>query len=96
MAHSNQDPVLQAHREQIAELDLRILEALNARIDLVKRLKAHKEARGLGFLDAVQEDRLLATLHQANRGPLPNEGLAEIFRLILDWGRRAASRDAGA
>jgi len=91
VAHSNQDPVIQAHREQIAELDLRILEALNARIDLVKRLKAHKEARGLSFFDAAQEERLLAALRQANRGPLPDEGLAAIFRLILDWGRRAAS-----
>lgn len=96
MAHSNQDPIIQAHRAQIAELDLRVLEALNARIDLVKRLKDHKEAQGLGFFDAAQEGRLLAALRQANCGPLPDEGLGAIFRLILDWTRRAASGEAKA
>jgi len=96
VAHSNQDPIIQAHRAQITELDLRILETLNARIDLVKRLKDHKEAQGLGFLDATQEDRVLGALRQANHGPLPDEGLEAIFRLILDWGRRAASGEAKA
>jgi len=96
VAHSNQDPIIQAHRAQIAELDLRILETLNVRIDLVKRLKQHKEAQGLGFFDAAQEDRLLAALRQANRGPLSDEGLEAIFRLILDWTRHTASRETQA
>ncbi|NWJ40258.1 MAG: chorismate mutase [Geothrix sp.] len=96
VVHSNQDPIIQAHRAQIAELDLRVLEALNARIGLVRRLKEHKEAQGISFFDAAQEDRLLAALRQANRGPLPDEGLDAIFRLILAWTRRAASGEAQA
>jgi chorismate mutase len=54
--------MIQELRRQIAENDRRIAAALNARIALVARLKAHKEARGLGFVDAAQEERLLADL----------------------------------
>lgn len=95
MAPTNPDRVIQTHRAQIAELDQRVLEALNARIGLVQRLRTHKEAQGLAFRDAAQEARLLAALRQANPGPLPDEGLEAIFRLILDWTRRAASGEAG-
>jgi chorismate mutase len=86
------DPTIRTYRAQIAELDLKLLEALNARIDLVKRLKDHKEARGLGFHDAAQEDRVLAALGRANRGPLSGEGLEAIFRLVLEWSKRDAAR----
>lgn len=85
------DPVIQKHREQIAELDLTILEALNQRTLLVKRLKDHKEAQGLGFHDAAQEDRVITNLRQANRGPLSNEGLQELFRSIIQWTKRDAA-----
>ena len=87
----SQDPIIQQHRAGIAELDRQILEALNARIHLVKRLKEHKEALGLGFHDATQEDRLLSALSQANPGPLSEEGLQAIFKLILAWTKREAA-----
>lgn len=88
----NQDPVIQGHREQIATNDLKILQALNARIDLVKRLKDYKATQGLGFLDAAQEERVIAELGQANAGPMSAEGLREIYGFILDWTKREAAR----
>jgi len=78
VAGSNHDPIIQSHREQIAANDLRILQALNARIDLVKRLKDYKATQGLGFLDAAQEERVIAELDQANAGPMSDAGLREI------------------
>lgn len=90
VATLSHDPVVQTFRAQISELDLQILAALNARIGLVQRLKDHKATLGLDFYDAAQEDRLIASLRQANRGPLPDDGLADIFRLILAWTKRAA------
>lgn len=92
MAGLSGDPTLQDQRAQIAALDRQILEALNRRIRLVQQLKAHKEARGLGFHDPAQEDRLLAALGEANPGPLSEEGLREIFGLILAWSKREAAR----
>lgn len=85
------DPVIQRHRAQIAELDQRILEALNQRIRLVKQLKDYKEAQGLGFYDGAQEERVLSTLRQANPGPLSEEGLTETFRLLMEWSKREAA-----
>jgi len=92
VAGSNRDPVIQSHRAQIAANDLEILQALNARIDLVKRLKDYKATQGLDFLDAAQEERVLAELGQANAGPMSAEGLREIYGFILDWTKREAAR----
>lgn len=85
------DPVIQSFRDQIASLDRQILEALNGRIRLVERLRTHKAAQGLGFYDAAQEERVIAQLKQANGGPLSDEGLTELFRLILAWSKREAT-----
>jgi len=86
------DPTLKAHRERIAGIDRAILEALNARINLVKALKDHKEAQGIGFHDPAQEERVYAALCQANPGPLSEEGLREVFGLIVEWSKREAAR----
>jgi chorismate mutase len=92
VARLSNDPVVRNHREQIADLDRGILEALNERIRLVRLLKAHKDARGLGFFDPAQEERVLAALGRANGGPLSEEGLREIFGLILVVAKREAAR----
>jgi chorismate mutase len=84
----NGDPGLQARRARLAALDLEILEALNARLALVKDLKAYKEAQGLPFLDPAQEARVLDDLCRANPGPLPEAGLRELFSHILAWSKR--------
>ena len=56
-------------REQIAEWDRAVLDAVNARLRLVAELKRHKEGEGIDFVDAGQEERLLQALEQANGGP---------------------------
>lgn len=86
------DPVIRTHREQIAALDVQILEAINQRIILVRNLKDHKVSRGVPFHDAAQEDRVLASLCQANRGPLSEDGVRNIFGGILAWAKRCATR----
>lgn len=90
MAASN-DPVIRHYREQISDNDLKIVEALNKRIKLVKSLKEYKEAQGLSFYDAAQEDWIITYLCRANPGPLSNEGLREIYGLILQWAKREAA-----
>jgi chorismate mutase len=90
VAASN-DPVIRHYREQISDNDLKIVEALNKRIKLVKSLKEYKEAQGLSFYDAAQEDWIITYLCRANPGPLSNEGLREIYGLILQWAKREAA-----
>jgi chorismate mutase len=87
------DPTIRRIREEISELDRDIIEAVNARIELVARLKLYKEENGFPFLDPDRERRLLADLAQANRGPLTDEGLSELVTAILELTKRELDRD---
>ena len=75
-------------REEIAERDRAILDAINARLRLVAELKRHKEAEGIGFVDPEQEERLLQRLEAANTGPLSHEGLRQLWKEILALTKR--------
>jgi chorismate mutase len=85
------DPVIKNYREQISDNDLKILEALNKRIKLVKILKDYKDSQGLNFYDPAQEDWVITYLSRANQGPLSNDGLREIYSLILQVAKREAA-----
>ena len=91
MAEAGSDPVVRNYREKISDNDLKILEAINKRIKLVKSLKDYKEAHGYSFYDAAQEDWVITYLCRANRGPLSNETVREIFGLILQSIKREAA-----
>jgi chorismate mutase len=90
------DPVLRDFREQISEADRTILKAINARLELVARIKAHKESVGIGFLDPERERTMLKELARANQGPLSAEGVHELFSTILDLTKREVQRDGRA
>jgi chorismate mutase len=85
------DPVIRNYREKISDNDLKILEALNKRLSLVKSLWEYKQSHEISFYDAAQEDWVITYLSRANRGPLSNEGLREIYGLILQRIKQEAS-----
>ena len=85
------DPVLRQFRDQISDNDRALVEALNARLRLVAKLKAYKESRGIDFLDPARERSMLRELVDANSGPLSAEGLRELFTEILDLTKREVS-----
>jgi len=82
------DPLIRRLREQIAERDRAILDAVNARLKLVGELKRHKESHGMGFVDSDQEERLLQALERTNAGPLSGEGLRRLWKEILALTKR--------
>lgn len=92
MADPGTDPELQTHRERIAANDRKLVEALNARIELVHHLKRYKEAKGLPFLDAAQEARVFDQVCLASEGPASEEALRELFATILAWTKREVER----
>jgi chorismate mutase len=85
------DALIRRLREQIAERDRAILDAVNARLRLVAELRRHKESEGIDFVDPEQEERLLAALEAANRGPLSREGVRHLFVEILALTKRETS-----
>jgi len=86
------DAELQRLREATAATDAEILELVNRRFEIVREIRAHKEAQGVPFLDPGQEERLLARLRELNGGPLSDEGVDRLFREILDLVKRELDR----
>jgi chorismate mutase len=86
------DPRISELREQLADNDVKIVEALNVRLELVAQLKRVKEEVGVDFLDPAREEWLLQHLASANRGPLSNEGLREIYTELLALTKRELGR----
>jgi len=85
------DPFIKQTREQISDTDRRLVEALNARLELVGRLKRYKDSQGIGFVDPEREEWMLQYLQRVNRGPLSQEGLAAFFVHVLDLTKREVS-----
>jgi len=79
---------LERLREEVADGDREILELVNRRLELVREIRARKEADGVPFLDPGQEERLLTRLRELNGGPLSAEGVDRLFREILDLVKR--------
>jgi len=88
----NDDPLIKQLRQQISDTDRSIVDAFNARLRLVARLKSYKESRGIEFLDPEREEWMLQYLARANRGPLSPDGLKELFDEILDLTKREVQR----
>lgn len=87
------DPRLQELREQISAIDREILDAVNRRVALVGEIKAHKEERGIGFLDPDRERRMLEEL-LAVRGRLSPEGVEELLAEVLALTKREVSKES--
>jgi chorismate mutase len=90
------DPTVRRLRNEISELDRSILDAVNGRLELVAALRRHKQDVGLPFLDPDRERQLLDDLVSANRGPLSDEGLRELFSELLDLTKREVAGDGDA
>ena len=93
---SEPDPLIRQLREQISDNDRAIVEAINKRLKLVAQIKRYKEAREMPFLDTAREEWMLRYLSRANRGPLSEEGLRELYAEILDLTKREVARSGDA
>ena len=82
------DSEIKELRAQIGEIDRTIVSAVNARLELVARLKAYKEEQGISFLDTRQERRIHRELERFNPGPLSDRGLHELVGEVLDLMKR--------
>ncbi len=61
-----------------------MLDALNRRLELVRRVRAHKQETGQPLIDAAREAELLDELVRANAGPLGESGIRSLFSAVLD------------
>src|SRR5207244_9899378 len=75
---------LEALRSEISELDRRLLELLNRRLELVASVRDYKDSAGERWIDPEREAELLQALVAANPGPLSERGVTSIFSAVHD------------
>ena len=85
---------LESLRDQIGALDRAMLEALNTRLGLVRRVNEHKQETGTPLIDAEREAELLKGLVAANPGPLSTSSVQALFAAVLDVMKQEARGEA--
>lgn len=80
---TTRDHVIDRLRDEIADVDRRLVATINARLALVKKMRKYKEERSIPFLDPAREEWMLQYLKRANTGPLSSDGLAELYVHVL-------------
>ena len=93
MSESSSDPTVQQLRDEIAAVDRAILDDVNARIELVARIRSYKADAGLPFVDRDRERELIEALGAQNAGPLTADGLRELYTYLLDLTKREVGGD---
>jgi prephenate dehydrogenase len=86
---------LDALRNEISELDGRLLELLNRRLELVASVRDYKDSAGERWIDPEREAELLQALVAANPGPLSERGVTSIFSAVLDVLKQEVATDRG-
>jgi chorismate mutase len=82
------DMVLSEARAAIDAADRELLAVMNRRLELVRALHEHKRETGLPLRDTGREEEMIASLREANEGPLSDGGVESLFRYVLDLVRR--------
>ena len=83
-------------REEIGALDRSVLETLNRRLELVRRITRHKQETGTPLIDAERESELLRELADANAGPLSERAVQGVFAAVLDVMKQEARGETRA
>jgi chorismate mutase/prephenate dehydratase len=81
------DPTLARLRAEIAAVDDEIVRAVNRRLELVREIRAHKDAIGIPFVDRGREDSNLQRLEEANAG-LSDAGLRGFYTALVELTKR--------
>ncbi len=71
-------------REEIDQLDLRLVELLNQRTTIVEEIGRIKRDLSLAIYEPKREDQVFANIVDHNQGPLSSDALKRIFERIID------------
>jgi len=74
-------------RSEIDALDSRIVELLNERAGVAKKIGIVKRQNNLPIHDSGREKKVYSRILSLNKGPLPNESLEAIYREIIAGSR---------
>ncbi len=74
---------LEVLRTEIEDVNMKILELLNQRGEIVQKIGKVKEAQGINRFDPVRERQLLNLVSENNKGPFETSTLQHIFKTIF-------------
>ena len=84
MSQQNQNlQQIEQHRARIDELDRQIVAFLNERSGQSLAIRALKPGAGMVLFDPAREDQIFQKIEKLNEGPLTNDGLREIYAVLL-------------
>jgi len=86
------DPVIKQFRDQISDNDLKIVDLINKRLTLVDKLWRYKAEHGFDMYNPEREEWMLTFLSRANKGPLSQDALVEVYRAIVETTKNEATR----
>ena len=87
-------PTLTELRQRLETIDAECVTLLARRMEVARRVGAHKRARGLATLDARREARVVASAAQLARDAgLPEEDVRQIFWHVVAMSRRAQQEE---
>lgn len=93
-----EDPYVLGVRREISDLDRSLVELVNKRLKLVEKLWRYKDEHGIEHVDLAREAWMLQYLQRANRGPLSEAGLSQLYHNVLDLMKQemTAKDDSGS
>ena len=71
-------------RRKIDAIDTALLQLVNLRAELAVEVGKLKKEEGLSVRNPERERQILSRMKSLNPGPLPDDAVTRIFRLILD------------
>ena len=71
-------------RQNIDEIDVRILELINARTLVVEEIGRIKQRFEMPIYEPKREDEVFRNVTVNNHGPLPAEAVRRVFERIID------------
>lgn len=92
MSTPSDDPVIKQFRDQISDNDLKIVDLINKRLTLVDKLWRYKAEHGVDMYVPAREEWMLTFLSRANKGPLSQEALQDLYKHLVETTKSEATR----
>ena len=80
---------LKRKRKKIDLIDRKLLSLLNQRLRIALEVGKIKKGMGAKIHDPRREEEVLERLRKINKGPLPEEDLEKIFRVMMKVCRKS-------
>ena len=71
-------------RKQIDDLDIRLVELLNRRAEAAREIGKLKRNTSMPIYEPDRENTIFENVRKANRGPLPDSELRQVYERIID------------